>query len=62
MIKFSNIRSNNLIGKFIRLPLSMIPKTSVFPILQGSAKGMRWIVGSGVYGMALKSNRVNELL
>ena len=60
MIKFRNIRSNNLIGKFIRLPLSMIPKTLVFPILQGSAKGMKWIVGSGVHGMWLGSYETDK--
>lgn len=53
--KFSNIRSNNPIGKFLRLPLSLLPTKSILPILQGPAKGMKWIVGSGVHGMWLGS-------
>jgi len=38
----------------------MIPKTSVFPILQGQAKGMKWIVGSGVHGMWLGSYEADK--
>ncbi|MBG1260299.1 FkbM family methyltransferase [Nostoc commune] len=53
--KFSNIRSNNPIGKFLRLPLSLLPTKSILPILQGPAKGMKWIIGSGVHGMWLGS-------
>ncbi|RCJ35200.1 hypothetical protein A6769_19115 [Nostoc punctiforme NIES-2108] len=58
--KFSNIRSDNPIGKFLRLPLSLLPTKSIFPILQGPAKGMKWIVGSGVHGMWLGSYEADK--
>jgi FkbM family methyltransferase len=37
-------------GTLIRLPLRLIPKTAVFPILRGRARGMRWITGSSNHG------------
>ncbi|WP_298920618.1 FkbM family methyltransferase [uncultured Nostoc sp.] len=57
---FSNIRSNNPIGKLIRFPLSLLPTKSILPILQGPAKGMKWIVGSGVHGMWLGSYEADK--
>jgi len=58
--KFSDIRSNNPIGRLLRLPLSLLPKTTVLPVLQGAARGMRWIVGSGVHGMWLGSYEADK--
>src|SRR5688572_15765714 len=40
----------SILGRTIRLPLRLIPKTAVVPILQGPLQGKRWIVGSGVHG------------
>ncbi len=34
----------------IRLPLRLIPRTAIVPILSGPLKGTRWIVGSGNHG------------
>jgi FkbM family methyltransferase len=34
----------------IRLPLRLIPKTTVLPILWGRARGMSWITGSSNHG------------
>jgi FkbM family methyltransferase len=34
----------------LRAPLSLIPKTAVFPIIQGPLAGRRWIVGSATHG------------
>jgi FkbM family methyltransferase len=47
--------SQTLIGRLLRLPLSMIPKTAVLPILQGPLKGKRWIAGSGIHRLWLGS-------
>lgn len=58
--KFSDIRSNNLIGKSLRFPLSVLPKTSVFPIMQGPARGLKWVVGSGVHGIWLGSYEADK--
>ena len=47
----SKISSNRKpLGKLLRLPLRLIPKKAVFPILQGCLKGRKWIVGSGEHG------------
>ena len=47
----SKISSNRKpLGKLLRLPLRLIPKKAIFPILQGCLKGRKWIVGSGEHG------------
>lgn len=35
------------LGKLLRLPLRLIPRNAVVPILSGTARGKRWIAGSG---------------
>lgn len=45
---FSKIPHNNLIGKFLRLPFKLIPKSFKGKILQGYNKGYRWVLGSGI--------------
>ena len=51
MMDLSKISSNQKpLGKLLRLPLRLIPKQAVFPILQGVLKGRKWIVGSGEHG------------
>lgn len=59
-LRFSDIRSNNIIGKSLRFPLSLLPKTSVLPIMQGPGRGMKWIVGSGVHGIWLGSYEADK--
>ncbi len=58
--KFSNIRSNNPIGKIIRAPLYLLPKTTILPVIQGPGKGIKWIVGSGVHGLWLGSYEADK--
>lgn len=41
---------NSLIGRTLRLPLHLIPKTATLPIVTGPARGLQWRVGSGQYG------------
>ena len=38
------------LGKILRLPLSLIPRDRVVPILRGPLRGKRWIVGSSLHG------------
>ena len=38
------------LGKCLRLPLKLIPKSFVMPILQGPARGMKWLAGSSTHG------------
>jgi len=59
-LRFSEIRSNNILGKSLRFPLSVLPKTTVLSIMQGPGKGMKWIVGSGVHGMWLGSYEADK--
>ncbi len=49
------LASDRLLGKIARLPLKMIPKKAVLPILQGPGRGLKWIVGSYNHGCWLGS-------
>jgi hypothetical protein len=41
LLRFSNVTARNPVGKLIRLPLILISKKMVLPILQGPAKGLK---------------------
>lgn len=43
------ISSETVAGKIARLPLSLIPREAVVPILRGRLRGKRWIVGSAIH-------------
>jgi FkbM family methyltransferase len=43
------------LGKLLRMPLRIIPKNAVLPILQGPGKGLKWIVRSYNHGCWLGS-------
>lgn len=43
------------LGKLIRLPLWLVPRSAVVPILQGPGRGLKWIVGSYNHGCWLGS-------
>ena len=38
------------LGRLLRLPLRLIPKDTVVPIVSGPLRGKRWIVGSSTHG------------
>lgn len=38
------------IGRVLRLPLRLVPRNAVLPVLGGVNRGLRWIVGSSVHG------------
>jgi len=46
MIRFAALPNTTLIGRISRLPLRILPKDLSVPILQGPARGKRWIIGS----------------
>ncbi|MFQ5964078.1 MAG: FkbM family methyltransferase [Candidatus Scalinduaceae bacterium] len=52
---FSGISNKGLMGRLLRLPLSLIPSDIRLPILQGRLRGKRWIVGSSNHGCWLGS-------
>lgn len=43
------LSSTRLAGKIARLPLLLVPRESIVPILRGKLRGRRWIVGSGIH-------------
>lgn len=50
MIDLSRISPKSWLGKLLRLPLRLVPKDAVVPVLQGRLRSKRWIAGSGLYG------------
>jgi len=61
-MNFSKINYRSFLGKLLRLPLRLIPKTRVMPILQGRLRGKKWIVGAGEHGYWLGSYEMNKRL
>lgn len=57
---FSKISYRSFIGRLVRLPLRLIPKAMVLPILQGQLRGKKWIVGSGEHGYWLGSYEIHK--
>jgi FkbM family methyltransferase len=55
-------RSGTLMGRIIRAPLRLIPKSTVIPIIQGPLRGKRWIVGSGINRLWLGSYETEKML
>jgi FkbM family methyltransferase len=54
-VNFSGISGRSLGGRLLRLPLCLVPPGLVVPIVQGSLRGKRWIVGSSNHGCWLGS-------
>ena len=57
---FSKISYQSFLGRMIRLPLRLIPKGMVLPILQGKLRGKKWIVGAGEHGYWLGSYEIHK--
>lgn len=55
VLNFSSIDRSTLLGRAIRWPLSLIPAKTRLPIVQGTLRGYRWIVGSSNHGCWLGS-------
>jgi FkbM family methyltransferase len=61
-LNFSGIDNRSPLGSLIRLPLRLIPKGMVLPILQGPLKGKRWIAASSNHGCWLGSYELHKQL
>ncbi len=61
-MNFSKISYRSFIGKLLRLPLKLIPQGMSLPILQGSFRGKKWIVGAGEHGYWLGSYELKKRL
>ncbi len=42
--------SDKRFGRWLRLPLRLVPRRAVVPILTGPLRGMSWVVGAGPHG------------
>jgi FkbM family methyltransferase len=49
-MRLSSISFISPVGKLLRLPLRVLPKRAVVPVLRGELRGMKWIVGSSTHG------------
>lgn len=50
MLDLSQISAKTFLGKALRAPLRLIPSNAVLRILQGPARGRKWIAGSATHG------------
>jgi FkbM family methyltransferase len=55
LANLSGISRESLVGKWLRAPLRLIPRSAVVPIFQGPLRGKKWIVGAGNHGCWLGS-------
>lgn len=55
MANLSGISNQTLVGKWLRAPLRLIPRSAILPIFQGPLRGKKWIVGAGNHGCWLGS-------
>jgi FkbM family methyltransferase len=55
MINFSYKNNKSILGRFLRLPLRLLPRNMTVRILQGELRGKKWIVGSSDHGCWLGS-------
>jgi hypothetical protein len=60
MVNLSRISDQTVLGKVLRAPLRLIPRTTVLPILQGPPRGKKWIVSSSNPGCLLGSDMYEE--
>jgi len=54
-MNLSAISSGSRIGKLLRMPLRLLPRGLVLPVLQGPLRGRRWISGASDHGCWLGS-------
>ena len=59
-VDFSAISQERPFGRFLRLPLRLLPSWLVVPILQGPLRGQRWIVGAATHGCWLGSYELSK--
>ncbi|MFA7407800.1 MAG: FkbM family methyltransferase [Anaerolineaceae bacterium] len=57
---FSKLSYRSFVGKLARLPLRLIPKRAVLPILQGQLRGKKWVVGAGNHSYWLGSYEMHK--
>jgi FkbM family methyltransferase len=48
-VKTTALSSTAPLGKMLRYPLRFLPRSLAVPVVSGSLRGKRWIVGSGIH-------------
>jgi FkbM family methyltransferase len=61
MIDLSWSRPDTALGKLLRAPLRLVPRSLVVRVLQGPLRGARWVVGSGTHGCWLGTYEERKL-
>jgi FkbM family methyltransferase len=61
-MNWTSISNTSFFGKILRLPLRLIPRRAVLPILQGPLRGKKWIAGSGNHGYWLGSYEMEKCI
>src|SRR5579871_1243331 len=54
-MNLSGISNESVVGRALRAPFRLIPRSAAVPILQGPLRGKRWVVGSATHGCWLGS-------
>lgn len=44
------LEANTILGRIARMPLRLLPRDAVVPMLSGKARGAKWIAHSGLHG------------
>src|SRR5574341_2129532 len=44
------LHGTSLFGRFVRLPLKLLPSRLMVPVLSGTNRGMKWEVGASTHG------------
>lgn len=57
-MNFSGLSNHTLMGRISRYPLRVLPRNLVMPILQGTLRGKKWIVGSQRHAFWLGSYEI----
>ncbi len=59
-VNWSAIDPNSLVGRVVRLPGRLIPKSVMLSIRRGPAKGLRWTVGANTHGCWLGTYEIDK--
>jgi FkbM family methyltransferase len=59
-INFSAVRREGLLGRVLRAPLTLVPRSATMRVLQGPLRGAHWIAGSGNHGYWLGSYELSK--
>jgi len=49
-MSIARFTSDTLVGKLLRLPLRLVPRSAVVCVCKGPLRGARWVVGSSTHG------------